>query len=216
MLSTLFNITVIAEWCCFITSLIFLSKSTGVWRFFIPLLFIIIFAETAGWYLSYVLKKGNNNWIFNLLLTINISFSIWMFTTAEPLRKVKTKLFFIMAFYIVFAACNLFFVQGFWEYNGITEALGGIILAVISCYFFYALLKEEGFRNLFRYEYFWLANGLLFSSLGSVLYIFLHYLHAFRKHTGINIYGYVNYGINVLLYGSLIIAFICRKRNTRS
>jgi len=215
MLSSLFNITVIAEWCCFIAAIIFLPRRTGKWRLFIPLLFITILAETVGWYLWNILGKGNNGWIFNINLLINISFSVWMFSTVESLQKVKVKLFLLLFLFIAFAVCNTFFFEGPWVYNRFTDIAGNIILAVISCYFFYTVLNEDAFRNLFRYEYYWFANGLLFYSLGSVvLNVFLNYLWEYHKQTGVNIYGYINYGINVLLYGSFIIAFICRRRNT--
>jgi len=121
-----------------------------------------------------------------------------------------------MALFMGFGLCNLIFIQGFWKYNTITDVLSSIILAIISCYFFITVLKEEAFRNLFTYEYFWFANGILFYSLGSVvLYIFLDYLGDFYKETKINVYGYINYGLNVLFYGSLVIAFVCRQRNTK-
>ena len=215
MLSTLFNITVIAEWCAFITAVFLLRKKTKVWQLFIVFLFITVCAETAGWILSFVFKK-NNNWIFNINLLINVPFSIWIFSKAEPLQKVSRFLYLAMALFIVFALTNLFFFQGFWKYNGITDVFSSIMLAVICCYFFYAVLKEETFRDLFRYEYFWLANGFLFYSLGSVvLYVFLDYLWAYYNQTKINVYGYINYGLNVLFYGSLIIAFICRHRNSK-
>jgi hypothetical protein len=163
-----------------------------------------------------VIGKSNNSWIFNINLILNMSFSIWIFTTASPLQKVKRKLFLLLGVFIVFALLNLLCIQGLWRYNVFTEIAGDVILAGISCYFFYTVLTEETFRNLFSYEFYWFANGLLINSLGAVvLYIFLDYLWGYYKQTGINVYGYINYGINVLLYGSLIVAFICRYRNTK-
>lgn len=215
-LKSLFNITVIAECCSFLTALILLSKRTGIWRLFILLLFLTIVAETTGWYLWNIRGVQNNSWIFNILLLIRVSVFITLLGSAEPLRKARKAVSFAGSFYNAFGVCNLLFFEGPWTYNGITEVVGDIILAVMSCYFFYKVLTEEAFTNLFTYEYYWFANGLLFHSLGSVvLYLFLQPLWQYYKETGVNVYGFINYGINVLLYGSLIVAFICRHRNTR-
>jgi hypothetical protein len=216
MIASLLNITVISEWCAFISAIFFLRKRTTSWQFFILVLFLTICVETTGWYLAYF-SSGGNNWIFNILLLINDCFSIWLFSKAEPMRKIRKPLYLLIVCFIVFAICNLMFIEGTQKYNGYTEVLGDIMQATISCWFFYEVLREEKFRDLFRYEYFWLANGLLFCSLGSVvLYIFPDYLYAFYLNTKINVYGYINYLLNILLYGSLIIAFICRSRNTKS
>jgi uncharacterized membrane protein YfcA len=216
MLSSLFNITFIAESCALIAAFVLLNKKTTIWRLFKALLFITLFVEAVGWYLAYIIRISNNNWIFNILLLISSSFTIWMLTNADTLKKERNILMGGVVFFIAFGLCNLFFFQGLWKYNGFTEIIGDLIISIYSCYFFYKALAENIYRDLFQYEYFWIAIGLMVSSIGSaILYIFLDSLTAFYRHTHINIYGYINYILNIILYGSLIIAFICRNRNTR-
>jgi hypothetical protein len=48
-----------------------------------------------------------------------------------------------------------------------------------------------------------------------LVYLYLDNLIAFYRQTDINVYAYINYSLNIVLYGSFIIAFICRNRNTR-
>jgi hypothetical protein len=216
MLWTLFNPTVIAEWVAFVAALCLLPRRVGVWRLFILLLMLTIVAETAGWEISYKHNK-NNAWVFNVLMLATNLVWILILRRAEPMAKAAKPLQWILAGFLFFGVGNMLFFQGIWTYNSYTDVLGDVMMAVTCCYFFLACLREEQLRNLFRYEYFWLANGMLFSSLGSVvLYIFIKSLYAYWQHTGVNIYGYVNYGLNIILNGSLIIAFICRNRNTRS
>lgn len=213
MLKTYLNIPVIAEWCAFIAAIFLINKKKTIWRLFIPFLFLTIVAETFGWYSHYVLVK-NNNWVFNILMILNISFSIWLFQKADLFKPFKKKLKWASGIFLIFAIGNVFVFQGFWNYDFYTEVLGDIFLAIIACCFFYLLLKEEAFRDIFTYEYFWLSNGLLFSSLCNIiLYLFLDSLRAFYKQTNINVYSYINDVLNILLYGSLIISFICRRRN---
>jgi drug/metabolite transporter superfamily protein YnfA len=216
-LSNLFNPTVIAEWIAFLAALRFLPQRVGVWRLFVLLLLATILVETGGWYSTYIWKKSTNQWIFNILMLVSNAFWIWIFRFAEPMHKAGRPLRVLFTAFVCFGLANLLFFQGFWVYNSYTDIFGDLLVAVVCCYFFYASLQEELFRDFLRYEYFWLANGLLFSSLGSmVLYIFIDYLYAFKRHTQINVYGYINYGLNIILYGSFVIAFICRNRNTRS
>jgi hypothetical protein len=216
MISTYFNITVTAEWVTFFGSLLLLNKKTGKWRLFILLLFLSICAETAGWYMTYILKKTNNALPFNLLVIITMVFFNWILAESEVLQKIKKAVHISVFFFTAFAVINLLFIQGYFRYNYYTEIAGDFILLVVCCLFFYNILAEENFRDLFRYEYFWLAAGLIFTAMvGIVLYIFPEALQAYYKKTHINVYGYINYGINLLLYTSLIIAFVCRRKNMK-
>ncbi|HRI20948.1 MAG TPA: hypothetical protein PLA68_08330, partial [Panacibacter sp.] len=210
MLQTYFNITVIAEWVTFIAALILLNKKTGKWRLFIPLLFLILCTETIGWYQSNILKKYDNSLPFNFLMIVSIAFFLWLMAQAAQVVKGKKYFYRAILFFIVFALINLFFFQKPFKYNSVTEVTGDILLAFFSGYLIFALLKDEQTeKSLFALEYFWFAIGILFSAMGSaVLYTFLDELEAYKKSTGINVYGYINYTVNILLYTCLIIAFL--------
>lgn len=216
MLSSYFNITVIAEWWTFIAAIFLLDKKTKVWQLFILLLFLTLCVETIGWYLRTQEHSFFNALPFNLLMLISNAFLIWFFTKARTLQKIKRTLIYLDYFFIVFGVVNLFFFQGFWYYNSFSETLGDIMLSVICCYFFYTLLTEKEYIDLLRLDYFWLAIGVLFSSLGSaLLYHFSWALREFYIHSKIDVGTYINYALNLILYTSLIIAFICRWKITR-
>ena len=216
MLSSYFNITVIAEWCAFIAAIIFLDKKTKVWQLFILLLFFTLCTETVGWYIRTQLHQFSNALPFNLLMLFSNAFLIWFFTKAKSLQKIKRTLIYLDYFFIVFGIVNLFFFQGFWHYNSFSETLGDIMLSVICCYFFYTLLTEKEYIDLLRLDFFWVATGILFYSLGSaLLYHFSWALREFYNHSKIDVGTYINYGLNLILFTSLIIAFICRWKITR-
>jgi hypothetical protein len=215
ILSSLFNTTVTAEYFTFLAAIILLhKKKAGIWQLFIPMLFVIIFAETMGWFLHKHLHKPNA-WVFNINMLLTDVFFLWIISKAEPLLKSKR---------IIYAAIILFstpWIIGFTFFNGALvylqyiEALGDILLVIACCYFFYAAITEEIYRNLLVYEYFWIVNGILFSALGSaILYLFPEVMGSYQKHTLSNIFSILNTILNLLLYSSLIIAFICRNRNT--
>lgn len=214
MLSNYFNITVIAEWCTLIAALILLNKRTGKWRLFIPLLFLILCAETLGWYQSNIIKVQGNALPFNFLMIISMAFFLWFLAQPRPMVSVRKYLYGVIFSFIVFALVNLLLFQKLAVYNSISEVAGNILLAFFSGYLIFGLIKDESNeRSLFAQEYFWLATGILFSAMGSaVLYTFLDELQAYKNETGINVYGYINYTVNFLLYSCLIIAFICRHK----
>jgi hypothetical protein len=232
MLQKLLNIPVVAEMICFIAALLLLPKRTTVWQLFKLSLLLTICIETIGWYLKNKLGIYDNGWLFNFNLFINVCFSIWMIAQAGPLRKFKKSLYEVIFLFLLFALINLFFFEGLKVYNSKTEVFSDILFIIISCYFFYALLTEVNYRNVFRYEYFWYANGLLFYSLGAVvlylyysyiksqyLYALAHYSEAEAKSIidqSSRVFQRINGALNIILYGSFLIAFICRNRNTKS
>lgn len=217
MLSHYFNITVIAEWSAFIAALLLLDKKTTTWRFFILLLLVTIGVETIGWYMNYILKRHTNALPFNILMIGSNIFFIWLFAQTREMQKVKRVLRILMILFIAFGLINLLFFQKSWIYNSYTETLGDIILAITAFYFLFAALKQDEYINLLKYEYYWLANGVLFFSLGNVvLYLFQDSLYAYFRQIKVPVYDIINDVLNFVFYSCLIIAFICRRRTTRS
>jgi len=217
MLTNYFNITVIAEWGTFVLALLFLDRKTGIWRFFILLLFANLCAETTGWFMRTKLHYTSNALPFNVLTLLATPFFIWFFSKTNSLQKLRPILIFVTCLFVSFGVVNLLSFQGFWYYNSFTETLGDLILSVICCYFIYSILSQQEYTNLLASEYFWLATGILFSSLGSaLLYQFSYALREFYLHSKIDVGTYINYGLNLILYSSLIVAFVCRWKSTRS
>ena len=216
MINSYFNVTVIAEWCSFIASVLILNKRTTFWRLFIILLFLVICTETTGWYMYNIWGIKENALPFNILMLLSNAFFIWVLSTARALQKVKKQLMICGLFFLLFGLINLLFFQGPKMYNSFSESLGDIMIALICCYFIFTLLKANEHIDLLRFDYFWLATGLLFYCLGSaLLYPFSYLLNNYYEDTKINVGEYINYALNLILYSSLIIAFICRRKTTQ-
>ena len=216
-LQPLFNLIVSIEYITLLVAIFLLhNKRTGRWQLFIPMLFVIVVAETLGWYFRYFLHRSNA-WIFNINMIITISFMLWMLATAAIPYSIRKVIHLFLVIFIVFAVTNLFLFEGITHYDQYTEVLGDVIQVIVCCIILYQLIKSDAYNNLLSYEYFWLANGILFSAMGGAfLYIFPVAFSNFQKHTGINIFGILNNVLNSLLYGSMIIAFICRNQKTKS
>jgi hypothetical protein len=216
MMAEYFNITVIAEWITFFAAIILLDKRTGLWQLFILLMFVTLCAETIGWYMRTQRNIFDNALPFNILMIVSNVFFIWFFSKAKTLKYIKKLLMLLIYFFAVFATVNLIFFQGFWRYNSFSESLVDIAVVIICCYFLLALVRDNEHINLLSFDYFWLANGLLFYGLGSaLLYNFSYLLREYYQQTKIDIGTYINYALNFILYTSFIIAFICRRKTTR-
>ena len=220
MLNTYLNLTTISEWITFLAALFLLKSRTGLWRLLIPVLALTVIAEFVGWYLTFIARLPNNAAPYNFLLLVNGIGMLYLLGSAPPLGTIHqppshmVKL--VLAGFLAFGLINLCWLQGLNRYNYYTEVVADLLTAVLSCYVLFRMLWGETYVELFRNEYFWLANGLLFSSLGSILlYIFINALREYWRQRGVNVYGYINYTVNLLLYGSLIIAMLCRNRTTR-
>lgn len=207
------NITLITEWITFLAAIALLNKHTGQWRWFIALLALIVITEATGWYLSYVLHKPNNALPFNILVIIMDCFLLWQLSIAGQLIKLKKAFYISIVVLIIFGLVNLFFLQGWNTYNYATEVLADILLAIGSGYLIFALIRDDDSEmNLFSEPWFWLSIGILFNVTGSfLLYMFLNELQAYYYSTKIDVFGYINYTVNILFYGCLIIAFVCRR-----
>lgn len=213
---TYLNITVIAEWLTFFAALLLLDKKTGVWQLFIPLMLLVLCAETIGWYMHVKLKIFDNALPFNVLMILSNVFFIWFFSKAALLQHIHQVLKWLATAFAILAMINFLFFQGPWQYNSFSESAADITLVIICCYFLFTIVKSNEYFDLARFDYFWLATGLLFYCLGSaLLYQFSYLLRDYYDQTKIDIGTYVNYTLNLILYTCLTIAFTCRKKATR-
>lgn len=214
MILTLFNPTVIAEWLALLAAIRYLRKSNDAWKMFIVVLSVIITAETAGWICSYVLNRNNNGWIFNLNLIVYTGFYIWLLSKSSLLSGIRGAMYTGIVAFLLFFVINGLFFEGFVLFQTYSYIFGQIIILISCLYFFYALLSEDAYRNMTGYEYFWFANALLLNALGSiVLFAFYKYITDYDIAAYTRLFGTIIHVINVILYGSFIIAFICRHNN---
>jgi len=224
MLSSLFTTSIISEWFCFFAAIFLLNKKTGIWRLFIPFLALTLIVETSGWYIRYVLGLQqnywvfgikNNHWIFTGRSFISSPFFIFMLLQAKQLAAFKKLGRTLTVIFYAFAIANILFIQKVTKYDSYTEELGCLICVYLCCRLFFNTISDADSNNLLAYEYFWFANGLLFYSLGSAtIYLLFDTLSYENAMNNVHLFTNIIDILNPLLYGSLIIAFICRRKNS--
>ncbi|RZM17851.1 MAG: hypothetical protein EOO88_42245 [Pedobacter sp.] len=216
MFTGLFTPTNIAELVAFVAALVFLNKNSGICQVFKLILLITLLAEFTGWILAWKLYRPNG-WVFNSLLGINSSFIVFILFQRLNYKYKDKVLIAIISLIIISTLVTLVFLDGITIYNRLMEITIDLGLAILCCIVLYQMLLTEKNRSFYAFEYFWLVNGVLVYSLGSaVLYVSHPYLGVYQQESGIQLAQYINDTLNIILYASYIIAFICRWKHNKS
>ncbi len=184
--------------------------------YFIPFLAITCIVEIYAIGKDRALKDILYNYFFAFEFFF-YSFIFYQNLQLPNLKRLVKILFFI---YIIAFIVNQLFGQGFYEYNRYTYILGSFIMVTFVCFFFYeAILPNTLHTNLLQKPIFWVATGLLFFYLGTVI---IHAMIQFLtngplKKQAIPIFQSIVHSLNIILYGSFSLAFIlCRHKKTSS
>lgn len=192
--------------------------------YFIPFLLTTVAVECIAKLLTDVENPNEYRsvryMIFNVFTTCEFVFYSLIFLiylSNKTLRKIIT---ILIPVYIILVAINIGYIQGIDKFHRYTFLLGCFLMVVYSCFFLYESILPDSINiKLSEHPFFWVTIGLLIFYLGSVIInaLFEYLTSAALGKQGTEIYSYINNSLNVVLYGSFIIAFIlCRKNRKTS
>lgn len=147
----------------------------------------------------------------------SFEFLFYMFVVRSVLHNARTKriIVYIACLYIITLIINFIFIQNIHAFSSMTYALGCLIISVISIFYFYELFQTQSI-NLVRQPAFWICAGLLFYYCCSFpIYGLFNYLNRAPKFIVKNL-ATIALLLNVFLYSSFTIAFLCRIRARNS
>lgn len=184
-------------------------------RIFSPFLFITLLIEgsiSLGW------VKGNNvnNAIYNFFTVLE--FTVYLFTLSEIIKnkRVKQIIRIFIYVYIPLALGNIIFIQKIYGFPLLTYALGCLVIVTVCIYYFFELFQAPKSVTLTRQPAFWICSGLLFFYCCSFpLFGPINLVRALPPFIVKNFLAIINI-LNVLLYSSFTIAFLCRLRTRKS
>ncbi len=197
---------------CFLVSLTLFSKSNkgGLYlKLFPPFLFIVLVIEILT---SYMASRGKNNVaIYNFFNVFEFWFYLWLLSLIITNKKVKKIVRITVLLYTVVFVINTFFVQDITTVQTITYSLGCLLIVSFCIYYFLELFILPKAVRLWNNPSFWVCFGLLFFYCCSFPLIgLIHYWMDISKFLIRNFFKIVNI-LDVFLYTSFMIAFLCTR-----
>lgn len=186
------------------------TKPTGFLLFFPIYLFITFTVEYMAVQMSY--KGANTVTLYNVFGTIEIVFYLWMFSRIIHETTIKKVLKSFIWAYPLAVIINKTFIQKGEQYHTLTAGLGSLLIVLAAIYYFYELFQSEKSVDLVREPSFWISSGLLFFySCSFPLFSLVSHFYS-PSNKIINYLASLSSLLNILLYSSFIIAFLCRIR----
>jgi hypothetical protein len=176
-------------------------------RWFVPFLALTLMVEVTGLITSR--RNMHNLWMFNFFTCIEFLFYSYLYSTLLEQRKWVKVIRYSMIVYPVLFLINIFFIEGFLKFHTITYRIGSVMV-VFWCYlYFRQLMLSPGYTSLFRNPIFWISTGLLFFYTGFFFYMSAAFILLYT-HPDRIFWQALSDTLNTLLYGSFLIAFLCR------
>lgn len=206
----MFPSTALIELICFIFAVIYLSNDKdSFWRHLIWFMLAITLLDGAGWSMAVLLHK-KNHWIYNIELPLEVLFIVWLFSNILK-TYFKTRVWAVIVVSLFFILYTRDIINsGFNEYADFTDTIAALIFVIASGIFYFYLLKEERYVELFKYPPFWLVTGMFLFYFGSTaLNVFFDELMQLNVAKGIPLRYIIFTILNGILYGCWIYAFKC-------
>jgi hypothetical protein len=194
----------------------FLSSLTGYFqksaqpylRMFPVFLFLTIVIELFAIWLA---SRGTTSTsLYNFFSVVEFLFYMYVIREIIHSKKVKRLIFHTAWIYALLGVANILFIQKIVSFNSITYALGCLLISILCVYFFFELFQMTGSVNLTQLPAFWICTGLLFYYTCSFpLWGLANFL---RKLPIVRNIQFILLLLNVFLYSSFTIAFLCRIR----
>jgi len=147
-----------------------------------------------------------------------VEFLFYMFLLREVIvgKWMKMIIVYTAGFYTAFILIYYIFIQRISIFSATTYAVGCLLITILCIYYFYELFQSSRAVNLVRQPIFWICAGLLFFYCCSFpIFGLLNYLNRAPNIIKKNI-AVILLLLNVFLYSSFTIAFLCRIKGKNS
>ena len=199
------------EILCFLASfmLYYLPGMLNYLKWFNPFLLITLIIEVVGYHIYE--RGGNNNLLYSIWTAAEFVFYLLILRKIIYRRRAKRAIGIAAIAYAVIAGVNIGFIQRD-SFHSITYALGCLVIVAVCFYYFLELFRLAHSVNLIREPAFWICSGLLFYyTCGFPLVGLLNFMKSMPLLL-MNSIGVILTTLNILLYSSFTISFLCRIR----
>lgn len=162
------------------------------------------------------LHRHNTVLLSSLSYLIPFCFDIYFLRAVIRNPKAKRILLYcLVAFPLIFIV-NIFLVQKFLVFQSLNYCFDCLVIVAACIYYFWEVFQSKNYVNLVREPAFWICSGLLFFCATSFpVYGLINFIKNI-DFAVILIMLYVLGFVNILLYLSFTIAFLCRLRTRKS
>ncbi len=187
---------------------VYFQKQSPLYLKLFPIFLFLAFGmEVSGFVLS---KRGERTlMLYNVYTTLEYVFYLWVLYRVIRNPKIRTVLRQLFWIYPLLALLNIQFVQKN-NFHTITYSIGALLVVLTCIYYFLELFRSNHSIKLVRQPSFWICSGLLFYYCCS--YPFFAVAN-FWQNPPVRIILDIQVIIsimNVLLYLSFTIGFLCR------
>jgi|SRR6185312_12209128 len=211
----LFYIVPIGAAIAFLASLtiFFQAAAERYLKYFSVFLFVNFLFDATTAYTA--LYRINNVFLNNMDSLVVISFELYLLREIFANRRAKRIFLAIFSLYPVLSIVNIFLVQRYSNFHTMTYSLGSLLIVAGCIYYFWELFQQKTSVDLVRQPAFWICSGLLFYYCCIFpLYGLTNFIDSLPLVVRQNLLAILNV-INVCLYLSFTIAFLCRLKTKR-
>ncbi|HEY4060291.1 MAG TPA: hypothetical protein VGM30_00245 [Puia sp.] len=192
----------------------FQPKGDAYLKLFTPFLLVTLLVESAS---NLGLVRGKDNSTMYNFFSV-LEFSFYFFILGEIVKGgfAKKCVRAIIWIYGAVSLGNIIFIQKLSGFPSLTYALGCLLIVAICIYYFFELFQISQSVPLVRQPAFWICSGLLFFYCCSFpIFGPMNFIAVLPPVIRQNLVAIIDI-MNVLLYSSFTIAFLCRLRTRKS
>lgn len=183
-------------------------------RMFPLFLLLTLVIEVISQYL--ISHKRQPTILYSFFTSFEFIFYLYTIREIVHSRRMKKYILISIWFFILALVMNFLFLQQIHSFSSLTYSVGCLLIASGSVYYFYELFQEPHAINLVHQPAFWICSGLLFFySCTFPIYGVLNLIRNAPDIIKVNI-RWIIILLNVFLYSSFTIAFLCRLRTRKS
>lgn len=174
----------------------------------------------ANWLMEIVLgflalAKINNLLLLNIETVLVVTFELFLIREIVYRKIAKKVFFYVVVCYPLLCLVNILFIQR-RDFHTTTYSLGCLLIVVACIYYFLELFQKSNNIILSRQPAFWICSGLLFYYCCTFpLYGLTKLMEALPTVIMQNLFVILDV-LNILLYLSFSIAFLCRLKTRKS